>query len=154
MSVRPSYIRIEPDADVTELTHPNPFKAIVALETGSSRKWQEVVSQQLVGAGCRYVMAWGKECEKFHDIVDTTSLERHNYDVPVDAFIMTTWHSDETLENVFWYAQFCADFSYDEVELRDALLVHISRIDREAEYLELYAQSETLAERKDDEESG
>ncbi|WP_309602499.1 hypothetical protein [Sphingomonas sp.] len=153
MDERPLYIRIEPNADVPELSHPNPFKAIVVLETESSGEWQEIVSQRLVTAGCRYMMAWGKECEEFHDIVDKTSLGRHNYDVPAENFIMTTWQNNESLENVFWYSQFCADFSYDDVELRETLIIHVSCINREAEYLELYAQSETLAEREDNEGS-
>lgn len=153
MESLPFYLRIEPDADIPDLSQLAPFKVMVILEAGSSTEWREILSERLVAAGCRYMMAWGKECEEFHDIVDTTSLERHNYDVPDDAFIMTTWHADESLKDLFWYCQFFAECSADEVELRDALLIHVALIDREAEYRELYAQSETLAEREDDEGS-
>ena len=153
MDERPSYLHIEPDAEIPEISHLNPFKAIVVLEALSSQEWQQVVSERLVTGGCRYVMAWGEQCEFFHDIVDTTSLEHHNYDVPAENFIMTTWHNTESLENVFWYSRFCANFSYDEVELRNTLILHISLIDRAAEYLELYAQSETLADREEGESS-
>ena len=149
----PSYLLIEPEAVLPELEQRTPFKAVVVLEAVSSIEWQQIVSERLVTAGCRYVMAWGEECESFHDAVDTASLERHKYDVPAEHFIMTTWHNGETLENVFWFAQFCADFSYDEVELRKTLILHISRINRKAEYLDLFAQVKTLAEREEGESS-
>ena len=64
---------------------------------------------------------------------------------------MTTWHEKESLESVFWYSQFCANFSYDEgAKLSEAVILHISETDREAEYLQLFEQSKTLAEREPD----
>ncbi|MGI8610716.1 MAG: DUF7684 family protein, partial [Sphingomicrobium sp.] len=57
-----------------------------------------------------------------------------------------------SLESVFWYSQFCANFSYDETELINAVILHISPKDREAEFLELFEQSKTLAEREDGED--
>ena len=153
MALRPTYIHIEPDGVIPEFLQSEPFKAIVVLEAESSQAWQGTVSEKLVTAGCRYVMAWGEQCEVFHDIVDRTSIDRHDYDVPAENFIMTTWHDNESLESVFWYSQFCADFSYDEVELQRSLIIHISRIGRETEYLDLFAHSKTLADRDEDEGS-
>ena len=149
----PSYLVVKPEADLPELKQRVPFKAVVVLEAASSNEWQHFVSERIVAAGCRYVMAWGEQCERFHDSVDSASLERYDYDVPAEQFIMTTWHDDESLENVFWFAQFCADLSNDEVQLQKTVILHISHIDREAEYLDLYTQSRTLAEREEGENS-
>ena len=153
MTELPSYILVQPEADLPELKQDVPFKAVVVLEEASPNEWQHFVSERIVAAGCRYVMAWGEQCERFHDSVDLASREPYDYDVPADHFIMTTWHDDESLENVFWFAQFCADFSNDEVQLRKTVILHISHIDREAEYLDLYIRSQTLAEREEGESS-
>jgi hypothetical protein len=64
---------------------------------------------------------------------------------------MTTWHEKESLESVLWYAQFCATFSYDDVELKETILLDVSRYDHKSEFLSLWEQSKTLAEREGNE---
>jgi hypothetical protein len=50
-----------------------------------------------------YFCAWGRNCERFHDIVDEVILEddlgEHRFVGPTENdVVMTTWHKDETLE--------------------------------------------------------
>jgi hypothetical protein len=45
----------------------------------------------LIKAGCVYFVCWGPSCEWVHDIIDETHPN-------TASVIMTTWHSDESLE--------------------------------------------------------
>ena len=96
-------------------------------------------------------MTWGPGCEAWHDDVDRVNIDDHAFgEIPDDKFVMTTWHEDETLESTFWYAQFCGNFSYDDVELTQTVLLDITPVSREREMLALWEQSKTLAERDED----
>ena len=141
------YVRIAPGEKLPDVSHLRPFKAIVVLKTDYSTDWQNEVSEWLVQSGCRYMMAWGPNCSTWDDSVDWADIEARGFEDDDRKFVMTTWHDDETLESVFWYSQFCANFSYDDVELTNALILHISNEDQKGELLELFYQSKTLADR-------
>lgn len=97
------------------------------------------------------MMAWGPDCDSWHFSVDEAQILKFlPGELPEDQHVMTTDHEGETLENVFWYAQFCANFSYLEVELNRTLIIHIGTANREHEFLTLYEQSRDLAEREAD----
>ena len=147
----PHYVRVAPGEQLPDISAFAPFKAVVVLEADYSEGWQTEVSRWLVASGCRCMMAWGPNCSDWDTSVDWADIEARNYEEDDSKFVMTTWHDDQTLEDVFWQVQFIANFSYDDVELTDAVIVHISGDGREAEFLELFEQSKTLAEREDDE---
>ena len=53
--------------------------------------------------GMVYFSAWGRDCERFHDIVDEVIVEddvgeRRFVGPTADDSVMTTWHKDNTLE--------------------------------------------------------
>jgi hypothetical protein len=56
-----------------------------------------------LGAGMIYFCSWGRDCERFHDIVDEVIVgdrigdRRFTGPLPGDT-VMTTWHKDESLE--------------------------------------------------------
>ena len=50
----------------------------------------------LIKAGCVYFVCWGPSCEWVHDIIDESTLD-------TEGVVMTTWHSDESLEGSLWY---------------------------------------------------
>jgi hypothetical protein len=146
------YVRLTPGEPIPDVSSLAPFKAIIALEAGYPSDWQDEVSQWLVASGCRYMMAWGPDCSTWDDSVDMADIEGRNFEEDDSKFVMTTWHTDETLEEVFWYSQFCANFSYDEIELTRALIVHVGIRDRHKAMLWLFERSRTLAERQTDDE--
>jgi hypothetical protein len=112
---------------------------------GVEEAWQRRVAEWLVASGCLYVIAWGIDCEKWHDCVDRAVIETHNYgEIPDDKFIMTTWHRDESLSEAFWYTEYCA--SHPDVELSETIIVHISVEARGAEMLRAYADSQVEAD--------
>jgi hypothetical protein len=128
-----------------------PFKAVVVIEGAYSPEWQDQVSRWLVDSGCRYMLAWGPDCSSWDDSVDYANiLKFFPEEIPDDEYVMTTWHENQTLEDVFWQAQFNAQFSYNDVELTNALIVHVSNIDREEWMKAVFERSKTLAQREPD----
>ena len=69
------------------------------------------MSRWLVASGCLYMMAWGRDCSLWDDNVDCANIKNFTGDIPDDKFIMTTWHNDETLEDVVDFATFSANHS-------------------------------------------
>ena len=53
-------------------------------------------SRRLIRAGCVYFCAWGGDCERVHDVFDGECLN-------IDPVIMTTWHSDDSLDEALWF---------------------------------------------------
>ncbi|AWW75258.1 hypothetical protein CD351_12545 [Erythrobacter sp. KY5] len=55
------------------------------------------------------MMAWGHDCSSWDDSVDHALREKfNNQGVPDESFVMTTWHENEPLHEVFFYARMCA----------------------------------------------
>jgi hypothetical protein len=110
------------------------------VEKSVSPEWQEQVSDWLVKSGCKYMMAWGKKCSSWDDSVDLAILKKFNYgDIPDDNFVMTTWHEDEPLKEVFWYAKNNA--VHHTIEVENTLLLHISLDSKELEYLNEFSKA-------------
>lgn len=85
-------------------------------------------------------MAWGKDCEAWHDCVDWANLEVFNYgDIPDERFILTTWHDKEPLSEVLWFAGQCA--SHPDVPLRRTVLLHLADEPREQHILQAFEQA-------------
>ncbi|MHB9027086.1 MAG: DUF7684 family protein [Armatimonadota bacterium] len=70
---------------------------------------QNLLSEQIIAAGCRNAVCAGIDCESFHDAIDWTVLEANNYECTDDTFVMTTWHEDEPISEVIWYGLNSAD---------------------------------------------
>ena len=148
MSDPPTYVRISEGTELPAIDEYRPFRAVVVLDADYSAKWQDEVSRWLVDAGCLYMMAWGPACSSWDDSVDYAQIAKYPDGVPEPDFVMTTWHERETLEEVFWFAGFCAYDPYDLI--KHSLIVHVSTVDRAVELMALYAQAETLVDREDD----
>lgn len=105
------YVHLPPGSSPPELLT-EPYKAVVIIEAEHTAEWRYQVSQWLVATGCRYMMAWGVECDAWDDSVDWAYLEATGDDVDVsevnESFVMTTWHTDEPLIETFWFAGHCA----------------------------------------------
>ena len=123
----PRYVQICPGRPLPSIAQFAPFRAVIVLNTEYDRAWQDEVSDWLVASGCLYVMAWGPDCSNWDDSVDWANLTANASEIPDAKFIMTTWHDDDTLEDTFWYAEFNARFSYDDVELHEAVIVDVSQ---------------------------
>jgi hypothetical protein len=143
-----TYVRISEPEELPSIEHYRPFRAVVVLEGTYTDEWQDKVSGWLIDSGCLYMMAWGPNCSSWDDSVDYAQTQKYLPDeAPDEEFVMTTWHNDESLEDVLWFAQFCAHDPYDMI--KHTLLLHVGDTDREIEFRALFERSKTLAERED-----
>lgn len=132
------YVRIAPGEGLPDISEYAPFRAVVVLDKQPKQEWETEATRWLVAQGCLYMMAWGDGCSRWHDSVDWAHLEAFDFgEIPDDRFIMTTWHDDEPLIDVFWYAQFSAE--HGDVSLESSLVVHVGVTDRRDEFLQLWA---------------
>ena len=154
MTTTAHYLQLRPEGVLPDISHLAPFKAVVVLNTSYSSDWQDEVSKWLVTSGCLYMMAWGPACTTWDDSVDYANMFEHSdYGIPDAKFVMTTWHENDSLEEVFWYAQFNANFSYNDLELINALIVDISSDDRQSEMISLFYQADSWADRQPEAEN-
>jgi hypothetical protein len=58
-------------------------------------------AHKLVLAGCVYFCAWGKDCERMHDLFDLECLQ-------IDPVVMTTWHANDSLDEALYFFVFSA----------------------------------------------
>ena len=132
------YLYLSPDAPLPELNGLHRFKAVLIIESDVSQTWQWDASRWLVSSGCRYMLAWGNDCSAWADAVDEANLERFDYgDIPDEETVITTWHDDEDLEEVFWFAKNRA--KHPVLDLNDIVLIHICTVERREEIENLYA---------------
>ena len=147
MTSTPAYLRLDPNGPLPYIELSRWFRAIVVLDAKYSDDWQMEVSRWLVDAGCLYMMAWGPDCGTWDDSVDYALILKYLPDeAPEKEFIMTTWHENESLEDVFWFCQFNAFDTFNQIT--NTLIVHIGEHDRKEEFLKLFDDSKTLAQRE------
>lgn len=129
-----AYLHLLPESELPELSlHPvlaAPFRVVLMAEATVSAQWQAEVSDWLVRSGCLYLMAWGCNCSSWNDSVDEANIEMFEpSDIPADRFVLTTWHENEALSEVFWFAKHCAEHA--QVPLPSVLLLHLASTERE-----------------------
>ncbi|MBW8637668.1 hypothetical protein K1W69_10765 [Hoeflea sp. WL0058] len=94
-----------------DLGFDKPFKCLVLIREDVTDTWRVAMSRWLVASGCLYMMAWGRDCILWDDSVDCANIEKFPGDIPDDKFVITSWHNDETLEDVVDFATFSANHS-------------------------------------------
>ena len=131
------YVQVQDGEPLPDVGDLKPFKAIVVIEDRPSPEWQTQASRWLVESGCLYMMAWGEDCSSWDDSVDWANLETFDFrDIPDDEFVMTTWHENEPLEEVFRFAKEMAHHS--TVKLDNILILHIGADDKHAKFEKLF----------------
>ena len=139
MSDSPRYIHLAPGAALPSLAT-SPFRAVVVIDSPVTPDWQALVSEWLVQAGCLYMMAWGLGCSSWDDSVDFANLEEFSFgDIPDDRFVMTTWHSNAPLKDVFWFSKHTA--AHPTIKLDGAILIHIADSPTADELLQAYDEA-------------
>jgi hypothetical protein len=129
-----TYIQLKPNGTPPDVSHLRPFRAVVVIDDEVTQKWQSIVSSWLVGSGCLYMMAFGNNCSAWNDSVDYANCAAFNFgEIPDEYFVMTTWHENEPLKNVFWFAKNSA--THPTVDLPNLLILHVSDVDEGNELL-------------------
>lgn len=66
-------------------------------------------AQRMLADGLAYLVAWGPDCERVHDIFDSCIVEREIIrNIASPGCVMTTWHDDEPLAEALEYFATCA----------------------------------------------
>ena len=100
----------------------------------------------MVRSGYRYMMAWGPECGSWDDSVDIANLERFGFAEILDKeFVMTTWHEQETLGDVFHFAPTAATTYGQSEELPNALFLHLGAKDKRDEFEKRYEAATSIS---------
>lgn len=134
------YLQLIPERNLPEWRLPGPFRAVLIAEAAVTPAWQDTVSEWLVGAGCLYMLAWGKNCSSWDDAVDYANCKAFAFmDIPPDKFVMTTWHDGKPLSEVFRAAKTIAH--HPVVEVARTVLIHVSPVDQSAHLLDAYANA-------------
>lgn len=135
-----TYLHLPPGSETPALEHLSPFLAILLAEEEVDELWQAEVSRWLVASGCRYLLAWGKDCEAWHDMVDDANLEAFDYeDIPEEDVVMSTWHEDEDREEVFWFAKHRA--AHPKLGFKATVILDICAHSRREEIEQAYADA-------------
>jgi hypothetical protein len=133
-----TYLPLPPGSAPPQLDHLSPFLAILLAEEEVDELWQAEISRWLVAAGCRYLLAWGKDCEAWHDMVEDAALEAFDYeDIPEEHSVIATWHEDEEREEVFWFAKHRA--AHPSHSFKATVILDISLLERKDEIEQEYA---------------
>lgn len=134
------YLHLAPDDPLPEVPNPLPSRVVVIVEAEGSAQWQAATSDWLVASGCLYMMAWGLGCSSWDDSVDWALLGAFRFeDIPPERFVMTSWHENETLDDVFFFCKQCA--LHDSVNLAQTVLLHIAKQPAEQRIMDVYAQA-------------
>jgi hypothetical protein len=119
------YFQIQEGCELPSLKELEPFKVVLIVEVDVSQKWQNIVSEWIVNSEAYYVMAWGSNCSLWDDSVDLANIAQYEDGIPNDQYVTTTWHDDEELNEVFWFAKNCAFNEFHD--LQEIVILHISR---------------------------
>ncbi len=131
------YVRITEHDELPDLTRYKPYRCVVIIENEVSIEKQIKMSDWLCESGCLYMMAWGKNCSSWDDSVDFANIRQfEDEDIPEEFNVITTWHDDEPLEEVFFFAKHCA--LHFGRELPNGVILHLSEIDKREELLDEY----------------
>jgi hypothetical protein len=117
---------------------PAPFKALLIAESIVGDDWRGNVCEWLARNGCRYFLAWGQDCELWHDVMDETAVAFFGGD-DGENFIMTTWHEDEPLAEAMWFSVHHAE--HPTVTFKGFVIVHVTPHARGDEILDQFANA-------------
>jgi len=135
-----AYLHIPPGTDLPAMQDASPFTAILVADDEVAQMWQWEASRWLVESGCRYLLAWGKDCAAWEEAVQEANQETFDYeDIPEERLVLTTAHEDEDLEEVFWFAKHRA--AHPALSLNRTLIVHVAQQPRQEEIEAAYADA-------------
>ena len=130
------YVQISGTCELPDISHFANFKSIVIIEEKVSALRQHEISKWLVDSGCLYMMAWGIEASSWDTSVDLANIAQfENAEIPDESLVLTTWHDDELLTEVFEFSKFSALHRYHEL---NSIIVHFSSVNKESEFRSVY----------------
>lgn len=77
----------------------------------------------LIDSGCRYIVCGGVDCEEWHDDADVAFANLEATSDSEVPFVMTTWHRNESMEDVVFFATYCTNFDDHDFKFLLVLVV-------------------------------
>jgi len=91
----------------------------------------EEIIESLLNQGCLFFVFGGRDCELWHDITDELVVKRTiDGKVKNDENIMTTWHNNETIEDVLQFGFGVSE--YEKKIIRNYVILTDKRIANKA----------------------
>jgi hypothetical protein len=84
---------------------------------------QEHLSAEIVATECRYAACAGHGCSSWDDSIDLACVLRDLEKGEEGPFVMTSWHEDETLDEVAEFFLLCVSIDGEDAARRLALVV-------------------------------
>jgi hypothetical protein len=128
------------------------FVCLLAWDATSASEAQvAALARHLLVSGCVYILCWGSECERVHDIFDAEEAHQR----PDGPFAISTWHTHQTLADVLWDSLFTAfpDDAYDE-ECRSTICLAIQAPNWAAQARQAFSDPRAFSARHLDEDAG
>ncbi|MCC2970311.1 hypothetical protein [Massilia sp. IC2-476] len=133
-----SYLHVRPDEELPPLDAYPPFLAVLVVDVVCEEMWRWEACRRLAASQCRYLLAWGEQCEDWTESALDAQLEAFDFeDIPPEKLLMTTSHEDEDLDEVFWFARHKA--RHPALQLAQTLIIHIAERGRKGEMEARYA---------------
>ncbi|WAU74861.1 DUF7684 family protein [Acinetobacter sp. TR11] len=101
------YVTTEANEDITLTLPKNDYFAILMINTDQvSPSWRNQLCEQIVHSRlCIQAMVTGHECSIWDDVLDETYVAFYNNEPPIDTCFMTTWHENESLDEIIEFAK-------------------------------------------------
>ena len=110
-----------------EIDLPNsPFLLVIAIHSPRvNTQWRYDFCDWVVrNDQCYHAMTWGFDCAQWETDLDLSYIEKFNYALPDDFAFLTTWHTDETFDEVMQLAKLLVGYALDE-ETEQIVLINI-----------------------------
>jgi len=95
------------------------------------------VARSLIVSNCRYVVAAGRLCERWHDATDWAWIKEYRDEseaIRDERHVMTSWHDDESVDDVTFF--FALTTPFDDHDFTDLLVLHVGGTAIEQEVIE------------------
>jgi len=119
------FLRLEPPYDTPIPHFASAFVTVLlACDPTITPNKQAEISAELVQRDCRYVLAWGHNATSWDDSVDMAFISTDaDFNPPSDRHVMTTWHDNDTIADVIWFA--IHNTNFNSHDFRDYLALMI-----------------------------
>lgn len=136
------YLHLTPSAALPDIAIGATFKTIIIAELSTTAEWRFEVGKWLINHGCRFAFAWGEDCSAWDDDIDWADIDLQPAEEQSDEhLVMTTWHEDETLDEVFELAQI---FKHPVCDIGNTLLLHIAASKNPESIIAQYAKAASV----------
>ena len=102
---------------------------------------QNNISDDLIAANCRYAVCAGYDCSSSDDSIDWAYISTdENYDPPDETMVMTTWHDDETVNDIMFFG--LNNTNFDDHDFKRYLVLFIGHKNGLKEELKIAIKNE------------